>query len=115
MSSQKDGTKLVDIYRQAGFTRMHKADNQREAGCQKVLQRLQNGKLLISKACPKLLSEMRMYARDEEGKIKDGNDHLLDALRYIVMSGMSIATPRRRRPDMFNEFEDYSYGQAGLM
>ena len=35
-----------------------------------------------------------MYARDEEGMIKDGNDHLLDALRYLVMSGPALAAAR---------------------
>lgn len=93
-SSQRDGKPLVQLYREAGLKRLHKADNAREAGVQKTLQRMQNGKLKIFKTCTKLLTELRMYARDEDGMIKDGNDHLLDALRYIVMSGLALATPR---------------------
>jgi phage terminase large subunit-like protein len=93
-SSQKDGKSLVTLYRESGFTRLHKANNSREAGVQKTLQRMQNGKLKIFKTCTKLLTELRMYARDEEGMIKDGNDHLLDALRYLVMSGPALAGAR---------------------
>ena len=93
-SSQKDGKSLVTLYRESGFTRLHKANNSREAGVQKTLQRMQNGKLKIFKTCTKLLTELRMYARDEEGMIKDGNDHLLDALRYLVMSGPALAAAR---------------------
>ena len=93
-SSQRDGKPLVQLYREAGLKNLHKANNAREAGVQKVLQRMQNGKLKIFKTCTKLLTERRMYARDEDGMIKDGNDHLLDAMRYLVMTGPSLATLR---------------------
>ena len=36
-----------------------------------------------------------MYARDEQGVAKDGNDHLLDAMRYAVLSGLRLATNRQ--------------------
>ena len=105
-ASQKDGKSLVSLYREAGLSRLHKADNAREAGVQKTLQRLQNGKLKIFKTCAKLLAELRMYARDEEGLIKDGNDHLLDALRYLVMSGLPLA---KARPHVIERVKDF-YG-----
>ncbi|RZI45120.1 terminase large subunit domain-containing protein [Candidatus Finniella inopinata] len=93
-SSQRDGKPLVQLYREAGLKNLSKANNAREAGVQKVLQRMQNGKLKIFKNCTKLLTELRMYAREEDGMIKDGNDHLLDAMRYLVMTGPSLAAAR---------------------
>ena len=108
MSSQKDGENLVDLYRAAGFKNMNKADNSREPGAQLVLQRLQNMQLKIFSSCNRLLSELRMYARDKDGKIKDGNDHLLDALRYAVMSGWSLAQTK----DQLCGINDGYYGVA---
>ena len=32
-----------------------------------------------------------MYRRDEKGKIVKQNDHVLDATRYLVMSGLKVA------------------------
>lgn len=105
-SSQRDGKPLVELYQEAGFKHLYKADNAREAGVQKVLQRMQNGKLKIFRNCTKLLTELRMYARDEEGIIKDGNDHLLDSLRYLVMTGLPLATSK---PSMIERMKDF-YG-----
>lgn len=111
-SSQKDGESLIHLYSKAGLSKMHKANNSREAGAQTVLQALQNGRLKISKNCPKILSELRMYARDEKGKIKDGNDHLLDALRYAVMSGSEVAESANR--DIYNS-QFYSNRSTGYI
>ena len=35
--------------------------------------------------------ELRIYRRDENGKIVKENDHAVDALRYLVMSGLDKA------------------------
>ena len=91
ISSQKDGSKLVDLYRESGLRYLNKASNSREEGAMKVLQRMQRGKLKIFKTLSVTLKELRMYARDEDGKIKDGNDHLLDAMRYVIMSGLGLS------------------------
>jgi hypothetical protein len=37
------------------------------------------------------MTEKRMYIRDKEGKIKKGNDHLMDAMRYGVVTGLPLA------------------------
>jgi len=34
--------------------------------------------------------EFNLYHRDENGKIVKKNDHLLDALRYLIMSNKNI-------------------------
>lgn len=64
--------------------------NARGPGILEVKRRLQNEGLLVSNACQKLIWEFGRYRRnpnsqDEWEAIKE-NDHLLDALRYAVMS-----------------------------
>ena len=95
ISNQKDGSKLVELYREAGLRHLYPADNSREEGVQKTLQRMQRGQLKIFKTLTQTLKELRMYARDQEGRIKDGNDHLLDAMRYVISSGLRLARSQR--------------------
>ena len=52
---------------------------------------MQTGRLKIFKSCTNLLKELSLYHRDDKGKIVKKNDHLIDAMRYLVMSGLSIA------------------------
>ena len=40
----------------------------------------------------------------KEGIIKDGNDHLLDAMRYAVMSGLKIAKPQK---DLYDYYQPH--------
>ena len=94
ISGQNDGKNLVQLYRDQGIHTLTKADNSKETGIQKVLQRMQSGNLKIYNTCTRTLRELRMYARDEEGNVKKGNDHLMDCLRYIVMSGLKVAQPK---------------------
>lgn len=82
--SQIDGQNLVALYRNSGMN-LSKANNAIQEGIITVLQRMQNGKIFIFKNLNLLLSELRMYARDEKGNITGGNDHLLDCLRYGIM------------------------------
>ena len=56
-----------------------------------VLQRMQNGQLKIFDTLIKTKSEIRGYSRDEKGVPIKRNDHLMDCLRYIVLSGMQFA------------------------
>ena len=95
ISAQKDGDNLVRLYREAGIRTLVKADNSKEKGIMKVLQRMQNGGLKIVSTLSKTLAEFRGYARDEAGIPKKNNDHLMDCMRYIVMSGLSIARARQ--------------------
>lgn len=92
-SSQKDGQSLFDLYRKKGLTLM-KAENARSAGILTCLQKMMDGRLKIFKGrCPKLLNELKTYAYNSKGQINDGNDHLLDAMRYMVM-GLKYARPK---------------------
>jgi hypothetical protein len=87
---QQDGQQLFISYRDLGLT-LTPADNAVEAGIYAVWQRLSAGKLKVFSTLQNWLSEYRIYRRDEKGRIVKENDHLMDATRYLVMTGLDIA------------------------
>jgi hypothetical protein len=91
--TQVDGQQLIQIYRDLGLN-LTTADNAVEAGIYAVWSRLSAGKLKIFSNLENLLQEMRIYRRDEKGKIVKERDHLCDCLRYACMSGLQIAVPK---------------------
>jgi len=92
-SGQADGSQLLKMYRKLGL-KLIPADNAVEAGIYAVWSRLSTGRLKVVRgAMDPLLEEYRMYRRDEKGNIVKGNDHLLDSLRYLIMSGLPHAKP----------------------
>jgi len=97
--SQDDGEQLLRIYTERGL-RLTPADNAREAGIYEVWQRMSSGRLKVAKSLSNWLSEYRIYRRDEKGAIVKEHDHLMDATRYLVMSGLALARcePERDRP-----------------
>lgn len=88
--SQKDGEQLLEIYTQLGLD-LREADNSRESGLYAVHQRLATGRLKVFKTCRAWLGEYRIYRRDEKGHVVKEHDHLMDATRYLVVSGIDIA------------------------
>lgn len=97
--SQIDGGKLIDMYADLGLD-IEKADNAREAGIYAVWERLSQARLKVFSNCSNFFAEYRIYRRDEKGNIVKAHDHLLDALRYAVMSGLDRAsTEPADRPD----------------
>lgn len=104
--SQIDGRTLLDMYGGEGLN-LEKADNTVETGIYAVWQRLSTGGLKIFRGvCPNLISEFRIYRRDEKGRVVKANDHALDALRYLIMSGLDRAiTEPALRPKGSNLWE----------
>lgn len=88
---QSDGSQLFDMYRQLGL-RLSPADNAIEAGLYMVWEMLSSGKLKIFSTLRNILSEYRLYRRDEKGRIVKADDHLMDAMRYWCMTGQNLAT-----------------------
>jgi Terminase RNaseH-like domain len=88
--SQKDGEQLFEIYQKLGLN-IENAVNAREAGVYAVWERLSQGSYKIFSSCQNTLAEYRLYRRDERGQIVKANDHLMDAMRYNVMTGLSRA------------------------
>lgn len=88
--SQKDGAQLVQDYKDLGLD-LEFAFNGVESGIHEVFQRLSTGRIKVFKTLSNWLFEFRLYRRDEKGKIVKDNDHLMDATRYLIMSGIERA------------------------
>lgn len=84
---QADGKAMIDLYQNEGLI-LEPADNSVETGILKVSQMFASGQLKIMTTCTNLLKEFRIYRRDEHGKVMKKNDHALDALRYLCMTGI---------------------------
>jgi len=96
-SNQKDGSNLLEEYRQLGLE-LYPADNSVEAGITAITRRLESGRLKVFASCRNWFSEFRLYRRVESQNerglhvhIVKENDHLMDATRYLIMSGMRYA------------------------
>ena len=89
-SNQKDGTKLMEEYGALGLD-LFPADNSVEAGLFECYLRMTTGRLKVFKSLRGWLEEFRVYRRDKNGKVVKDNDHLMDDMRYLVMSGREVA------------------------
>ena len=87
-SSQIDGKTLMEIYLRLGL-HLVPAVNAVEAGLTEVWNLLVSGRLKVQEHLHNWRSEFRKYHRDDKGKIVKGNDHLMDATRYLIVSGRS--------------------------
>ncbi len=85
--SQKDGTQLVELYKDLGL-KLDCAMNAVEAGLHETWERMVTGKLKVFRNLSEWLSEFRLYRRDDKGRVVKENDHLMDCMRYLVMSGV---------------------------
>ena len=96
-ANQKDGTTLLDEYRKLGLE-LYPADNAVEAGIMAITRRLESGRLRVFTTCRNWFAEFRLYRRVESQTerglhvhIVKENDHLMDATRYLIMTGMRYA------------------------
>ena len=85
---QKDGEQLLVSYVDLGL-RLGLADNGRETGLLEVWQRLSTGRLKVFDSLQNWLMEYRLYRRDDKGNVVKERDHLMDATRYLVISGIA--------------------------
>ncbi len=97
--SQKDGVSLVEMYAAAGL-RFEMADNGVEAGLMQVLERMRNGTLRVFGDLDGWWREFRAYHRDSKGRVVKRDDHLMDATRYAVVSGLALARAEGERKDV---------------
>lgn len=82
--SQIDGQKLISLYRKEGL-KLREANNAREAGISAVYSRLSTGRLKVFKTLHNWSEEYSLYIREEDGSVKKETDHLMDAMRYLVI------------------------------
>ncbi len=90
--SQTDGQQLLTTYRNLGL-KINPADNTVETGIYTVWTLFSSGQLKIFSICTNLLSELRKYRRDENGRIVKKDDHLCDSVRYLCVSGRDRMIP----------------------
>jgi len=88
--SQVDGKRLFMLYQAQGL-HIHPADNAVEAGIYDVWERLSTGRLKVFKSLQQWRREHMFYRRDDKGAIVKKDDHLMDATRYLIMSGLKVA------------------------
>ena len=87
---QADGTQLLQRYLDLGLN-LAPAQNGVEAGIHAVWERLSSGRLKIFSSLQHWLAEYRLYRRDDNGRVVKQDDHLMDATRYLVVSGLALA------------------------
>lgn len=108
--SQKDGSMLLEQYTELGLN-LETAFNGVESGIYDVWTRLSTGRLKVFKSLNSWVSEFRLYRRDDKGAIVKANDHLMDATRYLVMSGLQRA--KVKPVDTPAEENRFSRGHSG--
>ena len=89
--TQDDGDQLLRQYREKGLI-LQMADHAVEAGIFAVYERLSTGRLKVFSSLSPWFMEYRLYRRNEKGAIVKDNDHLMDATRYLILSGVSWLT-----------------------
>lgn len=85
-----DGEQIIKKYKSLGV-KMSLPDKAVDAGIGEMISRLESGRLKIFTTCVKWLDEFRRYRYDEKGNIVKQHDHLMDASRYAIFSGLKVA------------------------
>ena len=96
-SSQIDGRNLFNIYTQDHKITLHTAENSVESGIYEVWTLMTTGRLKVFRSLKRWQNEFGRYHRKktetalgEASKIVKKADHLMDAMRYLVVSGGRI-------------------------
>ena len=100
--SQNDGTVLLDEYVEMGLD-LDLANNAVEAGLHTVYRRMVSNRLKVFSNLVGFWGEFRLYRRNEHGKIVKENDHYMDDLRYLILSGMERAMTELMATDIIEE------------
>lgn len=92
-AGQIDGRRVIEEYQKQRLN-LFPADNAVEAGILAVQRRLEAGKLKVYSTLRNWLAEYRIYRREERppNKPVKENDHLMDASRYLIMTGLQLAS-----------------------
>ena len=97
--NRNDGISYMEMYKNMGLD-IELPDKALESGISETWVRLSQGRLKIFQHCAEWFSELNLYNRDAKGNIVEQNaagsmrHDLLDATRYLVMSGIHRAKPK---------------------
>ena len=89
-------------YRDLGL-KVHPANKAVDTGILICYRALSEGKCKIFNTCTNFKKEYRIYRRDDNGKIVKEFDHLMDAWRYGMMSGLKRSTIKPDPLDPLNQ------------
>jgi phage terminase large subunit-like protein len=112
-----DGKLIAEMYEEEGLT-LFSSKDAIEAGILRLNTMFGSGMLKIMTNCRNLLGNIRIYSRDEDGKISrksQENDHTIDAFRYAVCDGLEYATTKPNDEDSSgDEYYDPSSGKSSV-
>jgi len=112
-ANQIDGRRLREEYEKLGLI-LVEADNAVEAGIHAVYRRLSSGRLKVFKSLLNFLAEIRIYRRDDKGKVVKENDHLMDCCRYLILTGMKWASVDMRSEDAEREIAQIERARSSV-
>jgi hypothetical protein len=90
-------SQLLELYKSAGLD-LEPAANAVEAGIFACEHLFSGGMLKAFSSLSNWYSEFRMYRRDQDGRVVKEFDHLLDAMRYLILSGRDRMTTKPEKP-----------------
>ena len=103
-TNRLDGKQWIDLYRDLGLD-LELPDKAVETGITELWTRLSTGRLRVFESCSEWFEEYRTYSRNEKGILPKQNDHLIDASRYGVLSGLRRAkTPPSKERKMYDVY-----------
>lgn len=109
---QGDGERLMAMYENEGLD-LSKADNSVESGLYNCWMDLSIGRIKVFSTLQAFFWEYRQYHRDEKGKIVKKNDHLMDDLKYLRNSGLSVAKAKPFDNSGVNVRAQRPHGKSG--
>lgn len=109
-----DGRNAMQQYVDLGID-LNSAKNAVDSGITEVWTLMVSGQLKVTSKCQNWFREFRKYHRDAKGsgKIVKRDDHLMDATRYLIVSGRDRMTCRPA-PRNSGRREDYGFGNSDL-
>jgi hypothetical protein len=81
---------IIDVYRDLGLD-VELPNKAVESGVYEMWTWFSGGRIKVFKTMSAWLEEFRLYRRDDKGRIVKANDHLMDASRYLIVSGLDRA------------------------
>jgi len=107
-SNQVDGSRLLDLYRALDLD-LEPADHAVESGIYECWNRFATGRLKVFESLQEFFAEYSKYRRDVRGKVVKQDDHVMDAMRYLILSGLQRACVEIKK----EEPEKYTYAIPG--
>lgn len=112
--NSKDGERLMQEYVNDHGLLLEKAENAVEAGLYMVWQLLSTGRIKVFSTLTNFQDEYRFYRRDDKGKVVKKNDHLMDCLRYLVLSRYAFFKIREPDPSELGSSGDTGDSLVGF-